>query len=569
MSRWWNDLRLQVRFMVIASLGLLGLALGTLAAIGWFEMSALEAKLKGLSENELKSLNSLVESAMQQRLHDPQNVAIKVFNGWFASRNKDYPGKLWGVWPPKMKAYMARTAPEQAPKLPLDAIDDEALRTGQPVGRFVGDTYRYSLPIVLGAEGTALRDTCAGCHTGLLGQKEGDVIAVFSSSLSTVKDMAAFRRLLLSMAGGALVAMLLAIVAIRITFGRVITQRLAGMTQAMGELVGGNFDVVLPGLGRKDEIGVMAQSVQVFKESMIEAERLRAERAESETRVAAERAAEMNRLADLFDQSVQGAVDRVLHAGADIGARAAGTADHQSTGSQRSLAVANAANATRSRLQTLAAAAQQMSASINEIARGVSDAARASVDAAKDTEGVAHEIGELGQTTEEIGTVVKTISDIAGQTNLLALNATIEAARAGEAGRGFAVVAGEVKALASQTAQATVEITQKIGAVQDRMRGVVSAATSVRGAIDRLAEMSSSVAGAVEQQAAVTTDIAQNVNGVMTDVDEINASIGGITRTSVVTCSGAIEVLWASEDLGTTARGLKSDASEFVNRIRA
>jgi methyl-accepting chemotaxis protein len=102
-----------------------------------------------------------------------------------------------------------------------------------------------------------------------------------------------------------------------------------------------------------------------------------------------------------------------------------------------------------------------------------------------------------------------------------------------------------------------------------RVDGVVTAATSVRGTIDRLAEMSSSVAASVEEQAAVTADIARNVNEVMGDVDQISASIGAVSRGSIVTCGGAIEMLWASEDLGATARSLKSDASDFVKRIRA
>jgi methyl-accepting chemotaxis protein len=161
------------------------------------------------------------------------------------------------------------------------------------------------------------------------------------------------------------------------------------------------------------------------------------------------------------------------------------------------------------------------------------------------------------------------ISDIAGQTNLLALNATIEAARAGEAGKGFAVVAGEVKALAAQTARATVEISEKIGAIQERVGGAVTAASGVRGTIDRLAEMSNSVAASVEQQAAVTADMARNVHEVMGDIERIGATIGDITRASVVTCGGAIEVLWASDDLDATARSLKADAAGFVSRIRA
>src|SRR5664280_230005 len=143
---WWENIGLQARFMVIASVGLLTLAIGALAIVDWYEFSSFEQRLKAFSENELRSLNSLVESAMERRLGDQQNVAIKVFNGWFESRNKEYAGKLWSVWGPKTKAYMAGTAPERAPKMPLDAIDEEALRTGQPVGRFVGDTYRTVCP---------------------------------------------------------------------------------------------------------------------------------------------------------------------------------------------------------------------------------------------------------------------------------------------------------------------------------------------------------------------------------------------------------------------------------------
>jgi methyl-accepting chemotaxis protein len=362
---------------------------------------------------------------------------------------------------------------------------------------------------------------------------------------------------------------LLLVVGASLVIGRSVVGPIAGMTAAMRKLAAGDTTTMVPARERGDEVGAMAQSVQVFKDNMIEAERLRAEQEASEKRTAAELAAQRNHVADLFDKSVQGAVDQVLQAGAAIEDRAEGAAHHQESGSKRSLGVADATTTTRARLQTLAAAAQEMSASITEISRGVSDAARASVEATKDSEGVAREIGDLAKSASEIGAVAQMISDIAGQTNLLALNATIEAARAGEAGKGFAVVAGEVKALAAQTARATVEITQQIGAIQERADGAVAAVTNVRGTIDRLAEMSNSVAASVEEQAAVTADIARNVNEVMGDVERISASIGDITRASVVTCGGAIEVLWASEDLGATARSLKTDAAEFVERIRA
>src|SRR5215207_8827662 len=141
-----TSLGLQARFMMLASGGVLALAALTIVFVGWFEYSSLEEKFRAFSANELKSLNSLIDSAMERRLEDPSNVAIKVFDGWFASRNKDYPGKIWSVWGPKAAAYMAKTAPQHAQKPARDAIDEEALRTAKPVARFVDGTYRYSMP---------------------------------------------------------------------------------------------------------------------------------------------------------------------------------------------------------------------------------------------------------------------------------------------------------------------------------------------------------------------------------------------------------------------------------------
>jgi signal transduction histidine kinase len=221
---WWQNTGLQARFMVIASVGLLTLAIGALAVVDRYEFSSFEEKLKAFSENELRSLNSLVESAMERRLEDQQNVAIKVFNGWFESRNKEYAGKLWSVWGSKTKAYMAATAPERAPKMPLDAIDEEALRTGQPVGSFVGDTYRYSMPIIQGSTVAARKEVCAACHTALMSENDGEVIAVLSSSLTTTGGMAALHRSLMLIAGGAFAAIMVLMFAIQTILGRVITR---------------------------------------------------------------------------------------------------------------------------------------------------------------------------------------------------------------------------------------------------------------------------------------------------------------------------------------------------------
>jgi methyl-accepting chemotaxis protein len=349
-----------------------------------------------------------------------------------------------------------------------------------------------------------------------------------------------------------------------------ISQPLRRMTGALDEIAAGQFDLVLPGLGRGDEIGMMARAMDAFKLKAVERARLESDRRAAEERAGAvQHKADMQKLADLFEGSVQGAVEHALDAGNDIGERATSTAERQETVSKRSITVANAAMSTRARLATLSAATHQMSSSITEISRNIAGAAAASSEAVQDADGVSREIGELAESAKQIGAVVQLISDIAGQTNLLALNATIEAARAGEAGRGFSVVATEVKSLAAQTARATLEITQKIEEIQNRATGAVSAVARVRGTIDRVAGMSGSVATAVEEQSAVTADIARNVSVVMTEVDEVSASIGEITRGAIVSCGGAIEVLWAADDLGTTIGSLKGETAKFLVRVRA
>ena len=287
MTLGWKTLGLQARFMVLAGAGVLILAAATIALVSWFEFATLEDKLRAFSENELNSLNSLVENAMEQRLEDPQNVAIKVFNGWFESRNAEYPGKLWSAWSPKVITYMAATAAERVARTPLDSIDEEALRTGRPIGRFVAGTYRFSLPIVLGKSSKA---SCDGCHADAIGQRDGEVIAVFSSSLSTANDISALRQLLLLMAIGTLFGCLFVILGIWLLFGRVITRPLTGMTRAMQRLAEGDKTIEVPAQDRADEIGEMAKAVLVFRDAAVENARLEGEAAEHRAQAERERA---------------------------------------------------------------------------------------------------------------------------------------------------------------------------------------------------------------------------------------------------------------------------------------
>ena len=269
MTRFWKNLRLQAKFALIVGAGILVLASMTVAVVGYLEYAAVEQRLQTLSERELTSLNSLVDSAMKMRLADPENVAIKVFNGWFESRNKEFDGKLWSAWGPGTAAYMARSAPEAPAKVARDAVDEEALRTGRPVARLVGDTYRYSLPIVWGVSAVTKQESCVGCHQGAMGATDGEVITVFSASVSTTKDFALLRQHLLWIAGCGAAAILAMSAAIWLIFGRVVAEPVRNIATVLTELTNDRV-VDVPYASRGDEVGDIAKATEVFRASIAE-----------------------------------------------------------------------------------------------------------------------------------------------------------------------------------------------------------------------------------------------------------------------------------------------------------
>ena len=554
MARWWKNLRLQARFMMISSLGALGLAVCALAVVGWAESSTLEENLRRLSENELGSLRALVESTMERRLNDPQDVAIQVFDGWFESRNKEYAGKLWSVWTPKMRAYMAKSAPGQAPKLPQDVVDDEVLRTGQSIGRFVGDTYRYSIPIVLG--NNANSGTCGACHTGAMGQNSGEVIAVFSSSLSTVKEVAALRQLLLWMSGGALVAVLLVILAIRTIFGRVITRRLTAMTTAMRGLAEGDHMVEIPVQAGADEIAEMAGAVEIFKRNAVKTERLQVEQNAEQAGKLQRQAAVEQHIAS-FEQGVRDTLDQLTSAAAEMRTTSQGMSATSDKTTARTTAVAGVVEEVSGNMQTVAAAAEELLSSVSEIGRQVDHSSKIAGQAVEEAGHTNATVLTLSQAAQKIGDVVKLITSIAEQTNLLALNATIESARAGEAGKGFAVVAAEVKTLANQTAKATEEIGAQVTSMQHATGDAVNAIGNITCTITTISEIAEAIAASVEAQGAATREIARNVQEAANGANAVSSNITGVNE--------------AAHETGIVrqAAALRADVDRFLANIRA
>jgi methyl-accepting chemotaxis protein len=346
-----------------------------------------------------------------------------------------------------------------------------------------------------------------------------------------------------------------------------IARPLAHMTGQMTKLAHGDLDIEIDSLDRADEVGNLAQSLQVFKQNAITARRLESE--QREERVQRERRQRnVEEYIAIFDGQVSEALDTLTAASTEMHATAGSMASTAEETTRQATSVATVSEKASTNVQTVAAATEELQASISKISRQVTQSAEIAGTAVAEADRTNAMVQGLADTAQKIGEVVSLIQNIASQTNLLALNATIEAARAGESGRGFAVVASEVKALASQTAKATEDISAQIAAIQDETGNAVNAIKAIGDTIRQMNEIATTIASAVEEQGAATRDISHNIHLVAQGTNGVAANVARVNEAAEETGTAAAQVLAAADDLSHQSDKLRGDVNGFLAKIR-
>jgi methyl-accepting chemotaxis protein len=337
----------------------------------------------------------------------------------------------------------------------------------------------------------------------------------------------------------------------------------------MQEISEGAIDKPVEETDRGDEIGRMAETLEVLRQTALTARTLEAEQAATKTRSEQEKREALIALADRFDASVGQLVGLMASGSGELENTAKSMSSTAEGTNRRAAVVGSAATEASQRVQTVAAAAEELSSSITEISRQVAQSAEVTgraVDSARRTDTIVRALSDGAQQIEH---VAELISSIAAQTNLLALNATIEAARAGEAGRGFAVVASEVKSLASQTAEATREIGDKIAQIQGATKEAVDAIGGITATIEEVSRIATSIGAAIEEQGAATAEIARSVSQTAEATKEVTTNIGVVSTAANETGNAAGMVLAAASNLSKQAEQLSGEVGTFLAGVRA
>jgi methyl-accepting chemotaxis protein len=338
-----------------------------------------------------------------------------------------------------------------------------------------------------------------------------------------------------------------------------IVRPLNATTKGFVALSEGDFTVKASKTIFEDEIREMNLALEDYRKATIE--RARLEEKERESREAREkRQTETNQLVEIFGASIRGIFDLISKNTSNMSNQVDMVANDATSTRAKADELLRLSETTSENAQQVSAATEEMVASIQEIASQAVSASEIADQALAESSKSADEVRHLKEAAEKIGAVIDIIGDIAEQTNLLALNATIEAARAGDAGKGFAVVASEVKALATQTSNATAEIAGQIKGIQNASSQAADSIEGIGSVIVKLNELSTAITSAITEQEATTQEIAHNIGTVAEISQSVNSSLEDVRNSAKNS-----ETL--AENVGSSSRELQHEATSLGGEV--
>jgi methyl-accepting chemotaxis protein len=531
-----------------------------------------------LLDGQVRRMARLDGDAYRQTMNATVAWTLRDVGGYNASLHKSAIGaKRTGTDAEKAELYLAQGRTDQlllqlqelknSPATPanvvaaLNALDQEFVKN-------LGQELKYAKDGAVSGKFEHDVDTFYEISQRGLNAAIGVRDAFYDNAAQLLDAAYASARLSFLIALAGLLAVALASAGLVMMVRRRVCQPIVDLTATMSRLAGGDVTGEISCTGRDDEIGAMAAAVRVFKDNMIKADRLAAEK-EAENDIKMRRARMLDDLTRAFETKVGELVGGLSSASSAMENTAQSMTSTATATNRQAAVVAAASEQTSTNVQTVATATEELTSSIAEIGRQVAQSTEVAARAVENARRTGETARSLADGAQKIDDVVTLIQSIAAQTNLLALNATIEAARAGDAGRGFAVVASEVKSLAGQTAKATTEISEQIAAIQTASDETVNAIRNVVDVITEIDQIGTAIASAIEEQGSATKEISRSVQEAARGTQEVNSNISGVQRAADDTGAAANQVLGAAAQLSAQSRDLAGQVTSFLSEVRA